>query len=193
LTQQYGEERARLPADDLASMRPMESDARKFVGNWQGRFFHVDIELGDGALQFRRDAQATEPVNFLSPEDIFLRLTQPANAALVLNYHPGKNGKTAWLDCWRGESILDYNDGPQDPPGGDRKEWDALVGEYTLVTWGKESGLVKVHRKNGYLYFGELRLVVELEPGLFFASTGEALDFRQTPATWRNVRLTRKA
>ena len=32
--------------------------------------------------------------------------------------------------------------------------------------------------------------LLEHEPGLFFSKTGEALDFRSDPPTWRNVALT---
>lgn len=44
---------------------------------------------------------------------------------------------------------------------------------------------------NGYLYLNETRLVEEFEPGLFFASDGEAIDFRRDTPTWRNVPLRR--
>jgi hypothetical protein len=50
-----------------------------------------------------------------------------------------------------------------------------------------------VHRKNGYLYLDDHRLVVELEPGLFFTCEGEAVDFRHPVPTWRNIRLERAA
>jgi hypothetical protein len=90
-----------------------------------------------------------------------------------------------------GELSLDYNDGPHDAPGEDKKDWDAYLGEYEIEQWGKPSRRVKIARKNGYLYLDEVRLVIEFEPGLFFTSDGEAVDFRQTPPTWRNIRLVR--
>jgi hypothetical protein len=34
-------------------------------------------------------------------------------------------------------------------------------------------------------------LIVELEPGLFFTSDGEAVDFRHSEPTWRNIQLWR--
>jgi len=35
------------------------------------------------------------------------------------------------------------------------------------------------------------RLILEFEPGLFFAADGEAVDFRRAPPTWRSIRLQR--
>jgi hypothetical protein len=31
--------------------------------------------------------------------------------------------------------------------------------------------------------------LIEFEPRLFFTADGEAVDFRQTEPTWRNIRL----
>jgi hypothetical protein len=36
-------------------------------------------------------------------------------------------------------------------------------------------------------------LIVELEPGLYFACDGEAVDFRHAEPTWGNIRLRRVA
>lgn len=48
-----------------------------------------------------------------------------------------------------------------------------------------------VHRKNGYLYLDQVRLIAEPEAGLFFTADGEAVDFRGSEPTWRNIRLQR--
>ena len=45
--------------------------------------------------------------------------------------------------------------------------------------------------KDGYLYFDDQRLILELEPGLFFTPDGEAVDFRRASPTWRNIHLRR--
>ena len=82
-------------------------------------------------------------------------------------------------------------DGPNDPPGPDRPEWRQYEGEYGYVVWGQDTTFNVVQRKNGYLYFSELKLE-EHQPGLFFSSTGEALDLRGPVPTWRNVKLWKK-
>jgi hypothetical protein len=48
-----------------------------------------------------------------------------------------------------------------------------------------------VRRRNGYLYLNDTRLIAEHEPGLFFTTDGEAVDFRHDPPTWRSVRMQR--
>ena len=45
-----------------------------------------------------------------------------------------------------------------------------------------------VEKKDGYLCIGEDKLE-EFQPGLFFTPSGEALDFRDSVPTWRNIRL----
>ena len=57
--------------------------------------------------------------------------------------------------------------------------------------WGKPTDEALVHRKNGYLYLDRVRLIAEVEPGLFFTSDGEAVEFRGDGLTWRNIRLHR--
>jgi hypothetical protein len=100
-------------------------------------------------------------------------------------------GEPAHLECFVGETSLDYNDGPHDAAGPDKASWMPFEGDYHIDQWGSLSEQVKVHRKNGWLYVNDIRLVVELEPGLFFTSDGEAVDFRPTVPTWRNLRLQR--
>jgi hypothetical protein len=50
---------------------------------------------------------------------------------------------------------------------------------------------VLIERRNGYLFINGVKLVVEREPGLFFTSDGEAVDFRTAVPTWRNLILRR--
>ncbi len=57
-------------------------------------------------------------------------------------------------------------------------------------TLGAAARTKTCHRENGYLWFDGYRLE-EYAPGLFFSSTGEALDFRGETPTWRNIRLAR--
>ena len=84
---------------------------------------------------------------------------------------------------------MDYNDGAQDSPGLDKAAWAPYVATYRLQQWGKSADEVVFRRKNGYLYLNDIRLIVE--PGLFFTSDGEAVDFRSDVPTWRDVRMHR--
>ena len=42
-----------------------------------------------------------------------------------------------------------------------------------------------------YLYLNDIRLIVETQPGLFFGSDGEAVDFRPAIPRWRDLLLRR--
>ncbi len=48
---------------------------------------------------------------------------------------------------------------------------------------------VSVERRRGFLYLNGVRLIIETEPGLFFTSDGEAVDFRASVPTWRSLLL----
>jgi CubicO group peptidase (beta-lactamase class C family) len=85
---------------------------------------------------------------------------------------------------------------PPDPVG-----WQRYLGDYKAANWDVINPLSapsRVYEQDGALYFdgsdvgdaAELWLY-ETEPGLFFTETGQALDFRTTPPTYRNLKLTR--
>ena len=196
LTRQYGEQKPRLPMQDLSAIDLPGAEMEKFIGNWRGRFLSRDIKLKDGELGMQV-GPAFWPLKFSSPKDVFMSkdvfmpLPRPQGEALTAEYFPESNARTAYFLSPTGGTNLDYNDGPDDTPGPDRKEWDAYLGNYAIHLWGKLIEDVKVYRKNGYLYFGELRLIVEEQPGLFFTCTGEAVDFRTAPVSVRNIRLVR--
>lgn len=85
-----------------------------------------------------------------------------------------------------------------------RAEWKALMGVYVAIlrgnelTWWAQITVKvkppftwKIHRKDDYLYLDNEPLQ-EHEPLLFFTPSGEALDFRMDPPTWRNIKLKKK-
>jgi CubicO group peptidase (beta-lactamase class C family) len=94
---------------------------------------------------------------------------------------------------------------PAEPPFAPtpyRAEWGKYTGTYRALWRGYEfsalHNFVKalgfagpswpVHRKDGCLYLGGEALL-EYQPGLFFTPSGEALDFRTNPPTFRNIKL----
>ena len=83
-------------------------------------------------------------------------------------------------------------DRADDPKGPDKEEWKKYEGTYRHAREGQPVGDWRVHMKNGYLYIEVARLTEHpKEKGLFFASNGEALDFRKDPPTWKCVPLQR--
>ncbi len=83
-----------------------------------------------------------------------------------------------------------------------RSGWQRYVGRYRLSFFATpkwygrvilalglpRSAFVKVRHEGNAMTVDGVPLV-EAQPGLFFSRTGEALDFRSDPPTWRNVRL----
>jgi hypothetical protein len=83
---------------------------------------------------------------------------------------------------------------PADPTG-----WQPYLGDYKSASWTVINPMTpptRVYEQDGALYLdgtdmGDptgLRLY-ETEPGLFFTETGQALDFRATPPTYRSIPL----
>jgi hypothetical protein len=187
LSRRYGAHRPRQPAADLAPIRLQKPQQEAFTGNYVGRAAAAQIKLADGALGMQVGATFT-PLRFTSPLDMFT--VDPDGETVAYRYFAHVPGEPAHLECSVGENSLDYNDGPNDPPGPNLAAWASYLGRYEIDLWGEPSDEFIIQRKNGYLYLNELRMVVETEPGLFFAADGEALDLRSAP-TWRNIRLRR--
>ncbi len=109
-----------------------------------------------------------------------------------LNGRPGtivtlhrKSGECRWFDFHR-------SDVSHDMPGPNKPEWQKYLGSYKILSWGRMAGrLVVVGIKDGYLTWNGARCH-EYLPGLFFQYDGEALDFRGTIPTARNIMLIKK-
>jgi CubicO group peptidase (beta-lactamase class C family) len=186
LTQRYGIRRPRLPSEDLAPIEPTQEQLRQFTGNYIGRNITANIKLEGRSLGVQIGA-TFKPMQFISPSETFVAGLD--GDAVTYRYFTASRLEPAHLECSNGEDSLDYNDGAQDAVGPDEPAWAAFLGQYRIYQWGRASQSVTIHRKNGYLYLDHIRLIVELEPGLFFTSDGEAVDFRHGEPTWRNIRL----
>jgi CubicO group peptidase (beta-lactamase class C family) len=188
LAQRFGAQKPRLPAQDLAPIELPAERLAPFVGNWVGRAFMREIRICNGMLEMQVGS-VFAPLRFLSPTAAFT--TANDGSAVTYHYDSARTGEAAHLECFVGEISLDYNDGPHDAAGPDKPSWARFEGEYHIDQWGKPSEQRTVHRKNGWLYLDQIRLIVEVEPDLFFTSDGEAVDFRPAVPTWRNLRLRR--
>jgi CubicO group peptidase (beta-lactamase class C family) len=188
LTRRYGPAKPRLPMDDLAPIELPAAWLQKYAGSYVGRNSTVEIQLKDGTLRMQQ-GEAYSPIRFTAPSEMYV--AGPNGEAMSYRYHPPSALEPAHLECSIGEKSLDFNEGAQDPAGPDEPDWTAYVGTYRIQQWGKPSDEMIVHRKNGYLYLDQVRLIAEPEAGLFFTADGEAVDFRGTEPTWRNIRLQR--
>jgi CubicO group peptidase (beta-lactamase class C family) len=108
----------------------------------------------------------------------------------------GESQRGALVILNRLSGTCDYQDfdkpePPADRPGPNKPEWKPYLGTYRTLMWGRAFGFIaNVGVADGYLTFNEGRCR-EYLPGLFFTSDGEALDFRGTIATFRNILLIR--
>ena len=77
----------------------------------------------------------------------------------------------------------------RDKAGPGKPEWQKYLGRYITLVWGRmRGGFQTVRIRNGYLTLNGMRSF-EHRPGLFFTFSGEALDFRGTIPTFRNIQL----
>ncbi|HEV2702055.1 MAG TPA: serine hydrolase domain-containing protein [Steroidobacteraceae bacterium] len=190
LTRRYGARKPRLPPQDLSVIEPGRKQLEQFVGTYLGRVVPTAVEM-----KIQNDKLGLQlgsiflPMQFTSPVDVFG--PTPTGDAVMSRYYPAHADVGAHFESSIEDLSIDYNDGPHDPPGPDRSSWEKYLGAYQVSAWGRPDGKKTIHRKNGYLYLDDVRLVVEFEPGLFFTSDGEAVDFRPAIPTWRNIRLER--
>ncbi|MFC2157027.1 serine hydrolase domain-containing protein [Acidobacteriota bacterium] len=82
----------------------------------------------------------------------------------------------------------------EDKPGPDKPGWKKYQGLYGYLVWGRQGGRVlRIDIRNGHLHVnGERCLEHVSKNGLFFTYTGEALDFRGTIPTFRNIMMFRR-
>lgn len=190
LTRRHGPLQPRVRVEDFPEAKRTPEALGKFVGNWRGRESATDFRIEQGSL-IAKGSPADIPVRVISPSEIVLPGKGPNGNALQMTYFPAQQESTAHVESAFSFGHLDYNDGPNDAPGPNKEEWDAYTGKYWIHYWRKRAYDVIVHRQNGYLYLNEIRLVDEYEPGLFFTSDGEAVDFRSDPPRWRSLPLRR--
>jgi CubicO group peptidase (beta-lactamase class C family) len=191
LTRLYGKKTPVRPAKDLATVDVPKEVLDKFAGRYLGRGGEVyEVTFRGSVLGMRQD-NTFQKLSFTSPTDAFL--TEPSGETEMLHLDAANGDQPKRLVCPGGPSFgdLDYNDGPADAPGPDKKDWQEYLGDYQMRVWGKPVLTLKVQVKNGYLYLGERKLIAEYRDGLFFSADGEALDFRGTQPTWESILLER--
>lgn len=190
LSARFGPRRPRLPATALAPIRPLHPQVRALVGRYVGRSVRAEISEDNGQLRLHREGAETAALLRLSaPDELFT--VDADGETITYRYHPPTALLPAHLECSEGEESLDYNDGPDDLSGPDKPEWERYAGRYRIHQWGQPSMDIAVERRRGYLYLDDIRLIIEKEPGLFFTSDGEAVDFRSSTPTWRSLLLHR--
>jgi hypothetical protein len=76
--------------------------------------------------------------------------------------------------------------------GPEKEEWSRYAGSYVRKRFGVGEKFYNVSMKNGWLHFegdGQDFRLSEHAPGLFFTPDGEAVDFRGSKSSFRNITL----
>ena len=190
MTSRMGPRAARLPERALAPISPAAAFRHAIVGRYVGRNVRIEISEEAGQLRLASPAGGT-PMKLLTtaPDELFV--AKPDGEMVSYRYHAATEGLPAHLECSEAEASVDYNGGPGDPQGPGRAEWRRHVGRYRIDQWGQPAMEVAVEQRRGHLYLDGVRLIIETQPGLFFTSDGETVDFRGSQPTWRNLILRR--
>jgi hypothetical protein len=179
------------PTVDTGRRLP-QSDARvqKLAGLYSDG---IIIGERDGVFGFAREKEFY-PIAFYEERGEVVGVMGRYSELRVKPPLAGQPGTLAHLHRLSGTvSYYDFHkpEKSADQPGPDKPEWRPYLGSFRILTWGRTPGrLETIGIDNGYLTYDGMRCREHL-PGLFFAFDGEALDFRGTIATFRNIPLIR--
>lgn len=88
--------------------------------------------------------------------------------------------------------VFEYNYGPNDSFGPNKKEWSKYLGTYCRFKYGELQDTteykIEITIKNGYLNARDLKCE-EYLPGLFFTNDGECVDLRTKNPHFKNIPL----
>jgi hypothetical protein len=184
--------RGTVPQKPSPPAAPAYATTNETLQRWVGSYLNgdarADMSLDGGVLVFRRrgDAAANK-LTFVSPAEAWL--SEGPLSPQRVRFH----GEAAW-EAQRFETsdgtIWDFNDGPGVPGGVLGAEYDRHLGRYEIDIFGQPAAKATLSKKNGRLYFEDVRLT-PYKNGLLFSGSGEALDLRGAIPTARNIPLKR--
>ncbi len=199
-----GPEYEKPNADVRAPLAPADARGKRLAGSYTGnvvigagkdgvfgitlakQFYPLTFyEEKVGAAGEKRQGEAAEIVGVFG-KNSELRVKAPLREGQpgTLVHLNRLSGSCSYYDFIKPEPSMDT-------PGPNKPEWKPYLGWYRTSTWGRALGVViTIYLGNGYLTANGMRCHEHL-PGLFFTADGEALDFRGTIATFRNILLIR--
>ncbi|MCP4548098.1 MAG: beta-lactamase family protein [bacterium] len=110
-------------------------------------------------------------------------------AGWTISENPG-HGRRALVDLRTHQAYL-FNTGAALKAGRESPHWRNHTGHYRIQQWGQVVKTCEFSIRNGHPFWDDLRLTEE-RTDVFFTPTGEVLDLRQEPATYRNIILERE-
>jgi len=180
-----------MPTVDTRNPLP-PGDAR--IGRLAGQYSDgIIIGPRDGVFGFAREKEFY-PLSFYEDQGEVAGVFGKYSELRVKPPLAGQPGTLLHLNRLSGTvSYYDFHkpEKSADQAGPDKPEWKPYLGTYRMLTWGRAPGYAgMIGVENGYLIYNGMRCL-EYLPGLFFTFDGEALDFRGTIATYRNIPLIR--
>jgi hypothetical protein len=181
------------PSQSPASQLPHEQ-LRRLRGTYIGRGDALQLELRGEALG-TVSPEGFKPLRFVSETEALLPEDEFGTHQIRFVFDETNSSHPAHVVSLRDGSSWSYDSGPDDPPGPDHEHWDRYAGKFRIKVHGTHVATTEVRRRDGYLVL-EFRVqgdpdlslrLTEFEPGLFFTSTGEAVDFRVSPPTYANI------
>ena len=171
-----------------------DKEIENLTGNWTNDGIRVNTRVEDNKFGIEFNNNLFLPVTFFEKRGNALKgYVQMPGGRDLFKFILDNNGEPKYVVQCSSGTYLDYNEGPSDPEGPDKPEWNKYIGSYEYTIYGipATEKLLRVSKKNGYLYLDNLKLTEHL-PRLFFSSTGEALDLRDKNLSWRNLKLKKK-
>jgi CubicO group peptidase (beta-lactamase class C family) len=159
------------------------------VGLWMNGDARIQASVVGGQLHLQSVGGEAGPdlLAFLSDDEAWVA-DGPAKGSAV-RFHAAQGLEAQHFELPIG-THWDFIDGPSVPPGPVQSEYDDRLGDYEIYSWGKPVLAVKLSKKNGYLYVGDIR-ASPFVPGMLFSGLGENLDLTGKIPTVRSIELTR--
>jgi hypothetical protein len=158
------------------------------AGLYMNRDSRCRVAVEDGALSLAFDnGMGTLRLAFVSDDVAWI--VQGRTRATAVTFHAPAGAEAACFELPAGDRW-DFIDGPSVTPGPVRGEYDDRLGAYELRRWGRPWAKVTLSKRNGWLYYNDIRLA-PFAPGLLASGAGEVLDLRGPVPTARNLPLRR--
>lgn len=186
-----GPETEKPTVDTKSPIPPGDDRVKKFAGSFAG---DIGIGLKDGAFGITVAKQFYPMTFYADGNEVVGTFGKYSELRMKPPLVEGEPGTLVHLNRLTGACTYHDFHKPEraaDKPGPNKPEWKPYLGAYRTLTWGRTFGfVVTIAVNDGYLTVNGARCR-EHVPGLFFTYDGEALDFRGTVATFRNILLIR--